>query len=175
MSQQFVGEIRLFPFAFAPRTWALCAGQLIGVQQNATLFALLGTLYGGDGTTSFALPDLRGRALIGSGTGHGASYANGQAAGSESVTLVPAQIPEHRHAWQVTRDPGDTIAPASNHYAAGRAGGQPAATYGALATPVTMAPTTIGTTGASRPHDNMQPFTVLNYCIALEGTYPSRN
>ncbi|MEN3748299.1 tail fiber protein [Sphingomonas sp. HF-S3] len=175
MSQQYVGEIRLFPYSFAPKTWAYCSGQILTIQQNQVLFALLGTTYGGNGTTTFALPDMRGRTVVGMGTGPLGSYAWGQQAGSETVTLIPSQMPSHTHLWQVTRDAGDTTAPTGNYFAASRAGGQPAAAYGAQTTPVMLAPTTIGIGGGSLPHENMQPYTALAYCIALQGLFPSRN
>lgn len=176
MSQQFLGEIRLFSFDFAPSTWAYCAGQLLNRSQNQRLFALIGTTYGGDGITNFALPDMRGRALIHSGTGRGATYLIGQQGGLESVTLVQDQIPSHSHLWQVTRDTGDKASPASNYFAGGRSNAQPAAAYAAaLTNPVLMAATTIGPGGESRPHTNMQPYLALAYCIALQGADPQRN
>jgi microcystin-dependent protein len=176
MSQQFIGEIRLFPYDFAPSSWAYCAGQLLNIAQNQRLFALIGTTYGGNGTTDFALPDMRGRALIHSGTGRGATYSPGQQGGLESVTLVPDQIPSHSHLWQVTRKTGDKASPASNYFAGGRSNQQPAAAYAAeLTNPVLMAATTIGPGGESRPHTNMQPYLALAYCIALQGAVPTRN
>jgi microcystin-dependent protein len=175
MSQQFVGEVRLFPYSFAPRTWAYCAGQILPIQQNQALFALIGTTYGGNGSTTFALPDMRGRTVVGMGSGPLGTYQWGQVGGSETVSLLQNQIPAHTHLWQVTRDAGDTTAPASNYFAASRAGGQPAAAYGAQTTPVVLAPTTIGIGGGSQPHENMQPYLGLAYCIALQGIFPSRN
>lgn len=176
MTQPFTGEIRLFPYGFPPAGWAYCAGQLLSTRQNQALFALLGTNYGGNGVTTFALPDMRGRALIGTGTGGGATYVQGQLGGFENVTLISNQIPSHSHLWQVTRDAGDTSAPASNYFAGSRSNGQPAAAYaGTLTTAVPMASTTIGLGGGSQPHTNMQPYIVLAYCIALRGIFPSRN
>ncbi len=175
MTQQFVGEIRLFPYDFAPRTWAYCAGQILPIQQNQALFALIGTTYGGNGVSNFALPDMRGRTVVGMGNGPLGNYAWGQQSGTETVTLIQTEIPMHTHNWQVTRDPGDTTAPAGNYFAASRAGGQPAAAYGGQTTPVVLAPTTIGVGGGSQPHENMQPYLGLAYCIALQGIFPSRN
>lgn len=175
MTQQFVGEIRLFPYNFAPKGWAFCLGQILPIQQNTPLFSLIGTTYGGNGTTNFALPDMRGRALVGSGTGHGGTYAVGEQAGTENVTLFSLQMPRHNHMWAVTRDTGDTALPGGNYFAGSRSGGQPAAAYGVPGMPVPLAPSTIGITGGSQPHYNMQPFTTLCYCIALYGVFPSRN
>ncbi|MEN3748296.1 tail fiber protein [Sphingomonas sp. HF-S3] len=175
MSQQFVGEIRLFPYTFAPRTWAYCFGQLLAIQQNAALFSLLGTTYGGNGSTTFALPDMRGRALVATGTRDDLTYMPGQVAGTETISLTQSQMPGHTHGWQVTRAAGDTAAPAGNYFAGSRAGGQPAAAFGALTTPVPMAPAIIGLAGGSQPHNNMQPSLVMTYCIALQGIFPSRN
>ncbi|PXA91712.1 phage tail protein [Nostoc sp. 3335mG] len=177
MTQPFIGEIRLFPYGFPPAGWAYCAGQLLSTQQNQPLFVLLGSQYGGNGVTTFALPDLRGRALIGTGTGGGATYAQGQLGGVETVTLVSDQIPSHSHLWQVTRDVGDTSAPASNYFAGSRSSDQPAAAAYATnpTTMVPMASTTIGLGGGSQPHNNMQPYIALAYCIALRGVYPTRD
>ena len=178
MSQQFIGEIRLFPYNFAPKTWAYCQGQLLGIAQNSALFSLLGTTYGGDGRNTFALPDLRGRAIVGSGSasqfGEG-TFVQGQAAGQESVTLLQSNMPIHNHLWQGTSEAADKAPPTGNYLGAGRAQGMPAALYAAQSAPVVLAPTTCGVTGGTQPHDNMQPYLVLAYCIALQGIFPSRN
>lgn len=175
MSQQFLGEIRLFPYGFAPMGWAYCNGQILSVDQNSALFTLLGTLYGGNGQTTFALPDMRGRAVISPGTRGSDTYVVGQPGGSEAVIPTQSQIPGHSHRWQVTRATGDAAAPGGNYFAGSRAGGHPAAAYGNLTTFVAMQPSTIALAGASQPHDNMQPSIVLAYCIALQGVFPLRN
>jgi microcystin-dependent protein len=175
MSQQYLGELRLFPYGFAPKYWAYCAGQILSIQQNSALFSLLGTTYGGNGQSTFALPDLRGRTTIGTGTGNGGTYAEGQASGFENVTLVQSDMPMHNHLWQGTSVQGDKTPPTTCYVAAARASGSPAGVYGPLSTPVVLAPTTLGLTGGSQPHNNMQPYTVLAYCIATQGIFPSRN
>ena len=177
MSQQFLGEIRLFPYTFAPKTWAYCQGQLLPINQNAALFSLLGTQYGGNGSTTFALPDLRGRAVNSPGQFGGSNYVQGQIAGTESVTLVLAQLPMHTHTWSATSDAADKATPLGNTLGGGRAAGAPAPLYApaGTGTQVVLAPTTLGVTGGSQPHNNMQPFLVLGYCIALQGIFPSRN
>ncbi|MEN3748293.1 tail fiber protein [Sphingomonas sp. HF-S3] len=175
MSQQFIGEIRLFPYNFAPKGWAFCMGQIVPTQQNYPLFSLIGSIYGGNGTTTFALPDMRGRALVGSGTGNGGTYVVGQESGVENVVLILPQMPSHNHLWTVTQDTGDTALPGGNYFAGSRSGGQPAAAYGAPGFPQSMAATTIGITGGTQSHNNMQPFTTLCYCIALTGIFPARN
>ena len=171
MSQQFLGEVRLFPYNFAPKTWVYCAGQLLPIQQNTALFSLLGTTYGGNGIQTFGLPDLRGRAFVGTGSG----YIEGQAAGSETVSLIQSQIPLHNHSWTAMDVPADAVPPTNNYLAQPKSGGNPVSVYGAAANLVPLAPTTIGMAGGSQPHDNMQPYLVLAYCIALAGIFPSRN
>jgi microcystin-dependent protein len=175
MSQQFIGEVRLFPYNFAPKTWAYCAGQLLSIAQNTALFSLLGTTYGGDGRTTFALPDLRGRAINGVGNSGGGQYVQGQVAGQETVTLIQTQMPQHNHTWTGTSDAANTPPPTNNHFGGGRAAGNPVGLYGPPTAPVVLAPTTIGLAGGSQPHNNMQPYLVLAYCIALQGIFPSRN
>jgi microcystin-dependent protein len=175
MSQQFLGEVRLMPYTFAPRTWTYCAGQLLSIAQNSALFSLLGTTYGGDGRVTFALPDLRGRAIVGTGNSSWGNVIEGQIGGQETVTLIQSQLPLHNHMWLADNTGADTPPPGGNYFAAGRASGQPRGLYGNPTTPVVLAPTTLGVTGGSQPHDNMQPYTVLAYCIALQGIFPSRN
>ncbi len=166
-------------FAFAPRGWAYCQGQLLPISTNQPLFSLLGTTYGGDGRTTFALPDLRGRVILGAGQGPGlSSYVPGQASGTESVALQVGQLPTHSHGFSGTIKTGDGDAdststngnyPATgskNQYAAGTAN----SSLGASA--VTGAS---GTVGTSQPHENRQPLLAMNYAIALQGVFPSRN
>ncbi len=172
MTQAFLGTIRLVGFNFAPVDWALCQGQALSIAQNPALFSLLGTYFGGDGTQTFNLPDLRGRVAVGQGQGPGlANYDQGQAGGVETVTLTTSQAPAHTHtmmaATNVTSpNPGPSLSL-----------GTPAAAvklYGAGA-PTALAPASIGNFGSSVPHENRQPYLGLNYIIALAGTFPSRS
>ena len=177
----FVGEIRLMPYSFAPRGWALCQGQLLPIQQNTALFALLGTQYGGNGTTTFALPDLRGRAVVGQGQGPGlTNYAQGQMAGAESVTLLSAQIPAHVHSLASATNtvPASSNLGAANTPAGGYFAKNAAEQYGqAVNAAGNMAPTLKGNSGIAgggQAHENRQPFLALNYCIATQGVFPQR-
>jgi len=175
MSNPYLGEIRMFAGNFAPRGWALCEGQLLQVSQNDALFSLLGTIYGGDGRTTFGLPDLRGRVPIHTGTGPGLSpRAIGSKAGSEEVTLTAAHLPAHAHTWQASSLAGSESQPAGNV-----TGGNLSvdAYRGAVAAPQDLAPQAIANAGAGAPsaHTNLQPYTATNYIIALTGVYPSRN
>lgn len=176
MSDFYLGQIQPFGFNFAPKNWAMCNGQLLSIQQNAALFSLLGTTYGGNGTTNFALPDLRGRASLHMGQGPGLSpYAEGQASGSETVTLISSQMPAHNHIMQATTN--STAASPNNAILATASlstDGTPVNAYGTTPN-TTMAPTSVGISGGSQPHTNMQPYLVVNWCIALSGIYPSRN
>jgi len=176
MSEVFLGQIMLTAFNFAPRGFALCIGQLMPISQNQALFSLLGTQYGGDGISTFALPDLRGRVPLGAGASADPSWQPtpavvGQKAGVESVTLTQAQMPAHIHLFQGTSDAGTTRNPTGKVY-----GSNSSAIYAqANGTQVPLNPATLGATGNTSPHENMQPFRVINYCIALSGIYPSRN
>jgi microcystin-dependent protein len=169
MSEPFLGEIRNFGFTFAPRGWALCQGQLLSIQQNSALFSLLGTQYGGDGVTTFGLPDLRGRVSMGFGQGPGLSNrTQGEVAGTETVTLTSNQLPGHSH----------TVAAASAATSKNPAAAVPAFTsagssYGTSAD-LAMSPNMIGPVPGNQPHDNLQPYLVTNWCIAMEGIFPSR-
>jgi microcystin-dependent protein len=203
MSEPFLGQIMLVPYNFAPRGWAFCNGQILPIAQNTALFSLLGTTYGGNGQTTFALPDLRGRVPISSGQGSGlANYDLGQIGGSEAVTLTTSEMPAHSHllashthqapahTHQVTAltDSASTGIPTNNLPASAPRGTNLYAPPSANTT--TMAPAMIqsggelATTpaqpaiqpaGASQPFDNRMPFLTLNYCIALEGIFPSRS
>lgn len=171
MSDPFTGEIRAFPFNFAPHGWAFCAGQVLGITQNTALFSLLGFFYGGNGETTFALPDLRGRQAVGVGTGPGLSpVTQGQTGGSEGVTLVPSQLPAHAHA----------IAPpvATTSTATSPVGLVPGlTTHAAYGSPsqVSAAPfPTAAAGGGVLPLDNRDPYLVLSWCIALTGIFPAR-
>lgn len=170
MSEPYIGEIRIFPYSFAPRGWAFCQGQILSIAQNTALFSLLGITYGGNGQTTFALPDLRGRVPMGSGQGPGlTNRTRGEMAGVESVTLLQNQMPAHSHAVACSSDDGNGGSPPGNYPASS---GNPIYSNAANST---MNPGMIGAAGGSQPHNNMQPYLVLNYCIALEGIFPSRN
>ncbi|QZY29598.1 phage tail protein [Nocardioides coralli] len=171
MSDPFVGEIRLFGFTFAPRGWALCHGQLLPITQHTALFSLLGTLYGGDGRTTFALPDLRGRTVVGSGQGPGlANHRQGAAGGAEAVALTIDQLPAHRHEVTASRRRGRSRNPAGRFLARSRRGRLYDAQHAE-----TMHVEMITEVGGGLPHDNLPPYLPLSWCIALEGIFPSRS
>ncbi|HSU35910.1 MAG TPA: tail fiber protein [Propionibacteriaceae bacterium] len=171
MSEPFIGEIRLFPYDFAPRGWAFCHGQLLSIVQNTSLFALLGTTYGGDGRITFALPDLRGRVAVSSGQGPGLSaYELGGVGGAESVTLTEAELPTHTHQVSVNGRASSSSKP-GNHYL-GRASSGTA--YASTANG-TLNPDAVVPAGGGEPHENRPPHLTLNYCIALAGIFPSRD
>lgn len=176
----FIGEIRLMGFPFAPKGWAYCQGQLLPISQNQALFSLLGTAYGGNGSTTFGLPDLRSRAVVGNGQGTGLSnYAMGQQGGQDGVALQVNQIPAHGHTFNgtiVTAEEPTAKQPADLYPAAA---GTPTATPYSTGTPsATMSsdalPATTTSAGGSQPHENRQPLLALNYAIALTGYFPSR-
>lgn len=164
MAEPFISEIRLFSFSFAPRGWALCNGQLLPINQNQALFSLLGTTYGGNGFANFALPNLQGRTPIHAGN----AFSLGQASGSATHTLIASEIPAHTHALQATTASADRKSPAG-----GLAAYADENLYTKTAGANLMDPSAAGSTGGSQPHSNMQPYLVLNFCIALTGIYPS--
>jgi len=171
MSEPFVGEIRMFAGSFAPRGWALCEGQLLGVSQNDALFSLLGTIYGGDGRTTFGLPDLRGRVPIHAGSGPGLSPRSlGAKAGAESVTLIVNQLPSHSHAIQASTDIAAESSPLGNVLAQSSLAG----TYVEVDANASLASSSVTSVGGSRSHTNLMPALCLNFIIALVGIYPSR-
>lgn len=167
MSEPFLGEIRIMGFTFAPRGWALCDGQILPINQNQSLYSLLGTTYGGDGRTTFALPDLRGRAPIFTGNGH----SLGQRSGEETHTLMANEMPAHTHAMQASPTAADTPLPAGNMLATVAA----ADIYNPANNLQAMSGASVTHVGGSQAHENMQPFLTLNFCIALQGLFPSRN
>jgi microcystin-dependent protein len=172
MSDQFVAEIRIFPFNFAPTGWAMCNGQLLPISQNTALFSLLGTTYGGDGKSTFALPDMQDNVPLFWGQGPGLSlYDEGEQGGAESVTLLETEMPVHAHQASGASGNGPT-SPATNTWGTG-AGRTPPPTYADGNPNVTMG-NVLAPSGGSLPHNNMQPYLTLNFCIALQGIYPPR-
>lgn len=171
MGTPFIGEIRMFGGNFAPVGFAFCDGQLLPIDQYDALFSLIGTTYGGDGQTTFALPDLRGRIPVHTGQGAGLpNYVLGQLGGSETVTLTAQQLPVHTHAAQAQSGAGNQPGPAGGLWAAS---GQNQ--FSASAPSVGMSPAAVGPAGGSQPHDNMMPFQVASFIIALEGIFPSQS
>lgn len=169
MSEFFMGQITPFAFAFAPRYWALCNGQLLSIQQNTALFSLLGTQYGGTGVTTFALPDLRGRTPLAAGPTPQGGMPMGQTAGVENVTLLTPQLPAHTHQVSASTEATKVRSPKENQF--GTAGVN---LYGS-GNLVPLGQSTCSAVGGNQPHSNIQPYTALNFCIALQGIYPSRN
>lgn len=167
MSEPYLAEIRIFAFTFAPRNWAACDGQLVSISQNTALFSLLGTTYGGNGITTFALPDLRGRAVMGFSPAH----PLGELSGEENHPLSSAEMPQHNHTIQASTLTGNTSTPVNNIPSAESSG--VTAPYAAAAN-ATMNPAVLGTGGSGQAHPNMQPYQVLNFAIALAGVFPSR-
>ena len=165
MSEPFLSEIKIVSFNFPPKGWALCNGQLLPINQNQALFSLLGTTYGGNGQTNFALPNIRGRVPIHIGNGH----TLGEAAGSTSVTVNIQQLPTHLHALQATNtngaiaNPTNAVLGAANNF------------YTNPVSLTTLNPASVTSVGGSQPHNNMMPYLVLNFIIALQGIFPSRN
>jgi microcystin-dependent protein len=174
MSEPFLAEVRMVGFTFAPRGWAFCDGQILPINQNQSLYSLLGTTYGGDGRTSFALPDLRGRTPIHVGRSNGGNFhTEGQKSGEETHTLAPAEMPNHTHYMRANSNAGNSISPTNatlSRFDAGFAYSDYAA-----ADAVPMRAGTIANSGGSQAHENMQPYLTLNFCIALQGLFPSRN
>lgn len=173
MSDQFVAEIRIFPFNFPPTGWAFCDGQLMPISQNTALFSLLGTTYGGDGKSTFALPDMQGNAPMQPGQGQGLSLRDlGEMSGVESITLLVSEIPLHTHVLNCSIDDADLRIPSPTRSLAKSAGGN---MYNTATTPqVMMAFQGLPPAGGGLPHNNMQPYLTLNFCIALQGIFPQR-
>jgi microcystin-dependent protein len=170
----FVAEIRIFPFNFAPKGWAFCDGQLLPLSQNTALFSLLGTTYGGDGKSNFALPNLQGAAPIHPGQGSGLSlYDLGQQGGTDFVTLLTSEIPTHTHNMTATNQPAQLDAPGPDRSIARSVNG-----FSFKAPPYTnvvnLNPNALTPTGGSLPHNNMMPYLTLSFCIALQGVFPPR-
>ncbi len=173
MSEPFLAEVRILPFNFAPAGWAVCAGQVLPISQNTAVFSLLGVNYGGNGTTNFALPNLQGQVAVGAGQGPGLSpYSVGQTGGTETVTLVANQLAAHNHPASAIHDAGNSYSPAGDSWSAD--GANRAKLYRSADPTVPMGANAVSPAGGNQPHNNLQPYLVLNYCIALVGVFPSR-
>ncbi len=172
MADPFVAEIRIFGFNFAPKGWATCDGQLLPISQNTALFSLLGTMYGGDGKSTFGLPDFRGGAPMHAGQGQGLTERQiGEASGSDTITLLQSEMPVHNH--QINGEPAfaNSTDPAGKLFARPFGGGN---MYRSSGTNTTVAVEAIAPSGGSLPHNNLQPYLTLNFCIALQGIFPPR-
>ena len=166
MSTPFLSEIRLFTFGFPPKGWAFCNGQLLPINQNQALFSLLGTTYGGDGRVTFALPNLQGRVPMHQGNG----LSLGQSAGETAHTLLAAELPAHTHVVNGSRNTATVVSPTGNYLAT-----SPGNVYAAPPGNTSLMPAAVSSVGGSQPHDNMSPYLVLNFCIALQGIFPTQN
>lgn len=179
MADPFVAEIRIFPFNFAPKGWAFCNGQLLPISQNTALFSLLGTTYGGDGKSTFSLPNIQGSAPMHPGQGPGLSlHSLGESGGTETVTLLESEMPAHTHTlMSISGFAGNNNDPTGNVLAKGDAGLSPYAPLLAnnqSPASVSNAPQAMAVGGGSQPHNNLQPYLTLNFCIAMQGVFPPR-
>lgn len=179
MSSPFLGEIRIYPFNFAPRYWALCQGGTLPINQYTALFSILGLTYGGDGRTNFGLPNLSGAVPVGIGQGTGLSpYALGQAGGATTVTLDSQSLAGHTHPLAADQGTANSASPSGAYYATGTYDNDgtptPVSSYHVGAPNTTMSPNAIGSAGGGQAHNNMMPYLTLNFCIALMGEYPQR-
>jgi microcystin-dependent protein len=169
----FIGQITIFGFNFAPRYWSFCNGGILPISQNTALFSLLGTTYGGNGVSTYGLPDLRSRIPL-HAPSSGGNISLGELGGQETVTLQLSQMPSHTHAFAATNDPSDQISETDHVFAMGvKSSDNPVAYANTPNAPLANA--TVSTSGGSQPHNNLQPYQALNFCIALNGVYPSRN
>jgi len=175
MADQFLSEIRMFTGNFAPTGWALCNGQLLPINQNTALFSLLGTYYGGDGVSTFGLPNLQGSAPICIGQGPGlSSYYNGETGGSPTVTLLQNELPAHTHVAQASTA-GGVDSPAGAAWGESKLGKTPLPVYAASGSNVPMSPQALAPAGGNQPHNNMPPYQCLTFIIALQGIFPPRS
>jgi microcystin-dependent protein len=175
MADPFVAEIRIFPFNFAPKGWAFCDGQLLPISQNTALFSLLGTTYGGDGKSTFALPDMEGNSPMHPGQGPGLSLHDlGEIGGSETVTLLESEIPAHAHTLMASGTSSTKPNPAGNALTRIQSGATPYVPP-AGAPLVSFSPSALTPAGGNQPHNNMMPYLTLNFCIALQGVFPPRS
>ncbi|MCB9399651.1 MAG: phage tail protein [Acidobacteria bacterium] len=171
MADPFVAEIRIYPFNFAPSGWAFCDGQLLPLSQNTALFSLLGTTYGGNGKSNFALPNLQGRAVMHPGQGPGLSLHDlGETGGSETVSLLESEMPNHNHPHVVSQADGYSRTPNGELLATGIGIGQ----YASITNSQVLNPNAASPSGGDVPHNNMMPYLTLNFCIALQGIFPPR-
>jgi len=175
MSEPFLAEVRIVGFNFAPRGWAFCDGQILPINQNQSLYSLLGTTYGGDGRTSFALPDLRGRTPIHRGSSNGTNHALGQKGGEETHTLSANELPNHDHNLQATSEGANTPIPTGNLLASTAPSEFYAAFPNNSSQQAVLANGTVANVGGGQAHENMMPYIAVNFCIALQGLFPSRN
>jgi microcystin-dependent protein len=171
MSDQYLGEVRMFSGNYAPQGWALCNGQVMQISQNEALYSLIGTTYGGDGQTTFALPDFQGRLPVHTGTNpaSGTKYPIGQKGGSETVTLIEAELPSHTHVVNSQQLAGTQTSPSNNFWATSTV-----KQYSNAAANAVMDSSSISAVGGNQPHDNMMPFFPVTFIIALEGNYPTQ-
>jgi len=173
MADPFVAEIRIFPFNFAPKGWAFCDGQLLPLSQNTALFSLLGTTYGGDGKSNFALPDMQGNAPMHPGQGPGLSLHDlGETGGAQTASLLGSEITAHSHAWKASAADATAASPAANQVGLPSGLNMYAPAAGAPLVP--LSPNALTPAGGDQPHNNMQPYLTLNFCIALQGVFPQR-
>jgi microcystin-dependent protein len=173
MANPFIAEIRIFPFNFPPKGWAFCDGQLMSISQNTALFSLLGTTYGGDGKSNFALPNMQGSAPMHPGQGPGLSLHDlGETGGSDTVTLLQSETPSHSHGLTASNQQGTDQSPLNEMFAGGVGGID---LYAAPASIVQLANATVAPAGGSQPHNNLMPYLTVNFCIALQGIYPARS
>jgi microcystin-dependent protein len=171
----FVAEIRIFPFNFAPKGWAFCDGQILPLSQNTALFSLLGTTYGGDGKSNFALPNMQGNVPMHPGQGPGLSLHDlGETGGSDTVTLLESEIPSHSHAFMVSNQQSDVQQPQSSVALGRTVGATPFVTGSPTPALVQMSPNSLSPAGGDQPHNNMQPYLTFYFCIALQGVFPPR-
>jgi microcystin-dependent protein len=179
MSDQFIGELRLVGFNFAPNGWAICTGQILSITQNTALFSLFGTTFGGDGRSNFGLPDLQGNVVVGAGQGPGLTlYDVGETGGSPNVTLLASEVPQHTHAANAHSGRANLSIP-NNTAAFGEALGLGGSIYNTTTSPapplVQMSQATLPAAGGNLPHNNLMPYLTLNWIVALQGIYPSRS
>jgi microcystin-dependent protein len=167
----FLGQIGVFGFNFAPRGWAMCAGTILPIAQNTALYSLIGTYYGGNGQTTFGLPDLRSRTPI----GFDANDPLGEMAGTENVTLLSSQMPQHTHTMATLSTAGNAAKVDGHIFAQSVLATTPEKFYGPVVSPVTLNPASVSMTGGSQPHNNIQPSLAVNFCISTTGIYPSRS
>jgi microcystin-dependent protein len=176
LSNPFVAEIRIFAGNFPPKGWAFCDGQLMPISQNTALFSLLGTTYGGDGKSNFALPNLQGSAPMQAGQGPGLSLRDlGESSGEQTVTLLQTEMPAHSHTLNATASGGDRNSPQGNSPAESRVGRQTQPQYSTPGNGAPMSPEAISVTGGNLPHNNMPPYLTLTFIIALQGVFPARS